>query len=188
MATIRASGNCNFSYIDSLGLHYNKPYEALMSILTTDQAPQWGDPPGKKYEKAFRKPSGGMFIFAQGSEDFKTKHYASQFAKQVTDAGLGKVVEIEPVPNPLHSGKMGQLYVWIIDHKACEAWWKKETTPKPVETPVEIVKAVQAVQAGIVPDPIPVPVPVKKIVRKRKVVVVPDPLIPVYNYDFNDRF
>jgi hypothetical protein len=133
MISISASGNCNFKYVTGLrNYEQGNPVAIMKDVLT---APPNGydlfntrkknDPP------VYNNPSCGMYLFAQGSDDDPVKMpYAREFKELIERDGLGKVVEIEPVPNPLHSGHKGQLFVWIIDHAACRSWWERNVLSK----------------------------------------------------------
>ena len=130
MVYIRSSGNCNWTYIDNLSFY--RPYsldemeKALFDTLSTRASAGYDmlkHVPVVSY--TYKKPTGGMMLFAQGSEDpAGEKPYGPNFKAAIEKHGLGSVTEIGPVPNPMHAGKIGILYVWIVDHAACQAWWK----------------------------------------------------------------
>ena len=134
--SISASGNCNFSYITGLSYGY-EPTEAgmrkvLFHTLTTPEYryDRYGQA-SVKTKPTYRAPSGGIYLFAQGSEDpVSTKPYAHNFKKVIEVEKLGQVIECPPAPNPRHGGKPGILFIWIIDHKACAAWWAKQLKKK----------------------------------------------------------
>lgn len=121
---IYSTGNCNFNYIDYLSsFDANDMVGAMKDLLTQPVCayPAPKVPPRPVY----RGPTGGMFLFAQSSEHkTKDRPYGPNFKYLIENAGLGKVIEIEPVSNPLHNNKKGILYVWIMDHIACANWWR----------------------------------------------------------------
>lgn len=120
--TPMVTGNCNFQYITNLRFEYPKMRAALRQLFTGPENRFAAE--GKP---RFLKPTCGMYLFAQGSDDsVKTRPYAHRFKTLIEKFKLGEVIEIQPVANPLHNNRKGILFVWIIDHKACAAWWRKE--------------------------------------------------------------
>ena len=121
------SGNCNFAYVTGLGSHDCNPYEMMKELLTVPRNAYGYWASGKVIKEPspnYREPQGGMYLFAQGSEDpVSLRPYAPKFKEYIEEHKLGTVIECPPVPNPLHYGKIGILFVWIIDHKACRDWW-----------------------------------------------------------------
>ena len=122
------SGNCNFQYLSGLRPNLNKPELSMEETLTVRRDYYYGKP---KDVPLYNAPQGGMYLFAQGSEDsVKSKPYGPQFKKYIEDNGLGKVYEIDPVPNPQHNNRVGILFVWIINHEACRVWWHANVLAK----------------------------------------------------------
>jgi hypothetical protein len=123
---ITNSGNCNFAYISGLCYFTKTPEQAMAGVLTIPVSSYYTKP----VKPGYRIPQSGMYLFAQGSEDpVKTNPYAPNFRAYIEQEGLGSVTEIS-ANNPLHNGKVGILYVWVINREACEAWWKKHVGNK----------------------------------------------------------
>lgn len=128
--TVTGSGNCNFAYITGLQAHLKAPEVAMAEVLTA-RTDYYGYQKPKDAKPEYKTPAGGMFLFAQGSEDsVRTKPYAPQFKKFIEESSLGIVHELPPVKNPLHNNKVGILFVWIIDHEACRVWWHTNVLAK----------------------------------------------------------
>lgn len=175
---IYATGNCNFNYADGLSAYTNRNMkEALLELLTQPKPyTGYGSPvPVTPYKSLFRPITSGMMLFAQGSEhSAKTNPYARTFKSLLEELKLGTVIELPPVPNPLHRDKPGILFVWVVDHKATLNWWTEQTTPvvepvvmTPEGKPAEPVKpkrvpGIKYVNKAIPLDELPV---IAKIVR-----------------------
>lgn len=118
------SGNCNFAYINNLRYYTNRPELALKSLTTyaNNGLDPWST---KKKNPQFHPPSGGMWLFAQGSDDnYEKTPYARQFADYILANGLGRIVETGPVPNPAHGNRSGYLFIWIVNQAALHNWWR----------------------------------------------------------------
>jgi len=136
VASIQISGNCNFAYVTYLNGY---TAEASMKSVLTVPAGYSYSVTGELRPPTYRNPTCGMYLFAQGSDDpVATNPYAPKFKEYIEKHELGKVIEHPPVPNPMHSGKPGILFVWIIDHTACYNWfmehvlkpWQKQNDNK----------------------------------------------------------
>src|SRR5258705_553847 len=112
MIAIHNSMNCNFQYVTGLSTYRLNMRKALRDILTGAVVPYYGfgNPPKAKIP-VHRKPQGGMYIFAQGSEDsIKTRPYGPKLKSLIEELKLGTVLETGLVPNPLHQYKPGMLF------------------------------------------------------------------------------
>lgn len=128
--TITASNNCNFNYISGLATHWEidkTMISALKDLLTSTPRIVYS-PYGKTStakSPVYRHVTGGMYLFAQGSEhNIDKMPYANVFKTLIEEHKLGKVIECDPVPNALHGGKPGILFVWILDKNKMHKWWK----------------------------------------------------------------
>jgi hypothetical protein len=121
---IQCSGNCNFSYVTGLSIYKLNMRRALEHTLTYKHLSPWNKKDPEK-PPTYNPPQCGMYLFAQGSEDsVDTNPYAPLFKQVIEQEKLGTVIELPPVPNPMHNNKAGILFVWLIDHAECKAWWK----------------------------------------------------------------
>ena len=126
---ITGSGNCNFAYVTGvrtygyteIGLH-----TALQHLFTgVHPSYSWSSVPPKDSKPAWRGINCGAYIFAQGSEDnIVVNPYAPNLAELIIKLGLGEITKVGPIPNSLHMMKPGYMFIWVIDHKACLAWWQ----------------------------------------------------------------
>lgn len=122
MIALNYTGNCNFQYFSGLSGYTNRPKEALADIFTMPTPPMAAGP---NKPPAFRKPYGGIYLFAQDSDCITADNpYAPNLMKCIEEEKLGAVTEIV-AKNPAHFGKTGVLYVWVLDQAACKAWWDK---------------------------------------------------------------
>jgi hypothetical protein len=100
---------------------------AMREVLTMPamSCNSWGRPlpsgAADARHPAYNKPYGGLYLFAQGSED-KLNPYAFQFKDYIHEQKLGTVTWVE-AENPAHQNKIGVLFIWKIDQDACRAWW-----------------------------------------------------------------
>jgi hypothetical protein len=126
--TIAGSGNCNFAYLTGLANYSAERSElALKHALTgpITKHDSWGRPLATFAAPEPRYLPYGMLLFAQGSTTpISENPYAPRFMQEILKAGLGKVIEHEPVPNIVHGGMPGVLFVWIINHTARRIWWE----------------------------------------------------------------
>lgn len=133
-----ATGNCNFGYVDGLRGYKDKPDEFLQQVLSQPKTYDYATNSYKTGPLIYKTISSGMLMFAHGSEDKQDENpYAANFKKYLEEQQLGQVIQLPPVPNPLHMNKVGIVYVWIVNHAACYAWWQKRMLPREIlkETP-----------------------------------------------------
>lgn len=130
---IQPSGNCNFSYVTHLKSYGPDNMRlALFHIFTNKYQSlnfDWNGnaKPAAPQKPVYQAPAGGMFLFAQGSDDSpRINPYARNLQELIEELGLGQVIKCPGAPNPLHGGNKGVLYVWIIDHTAARTWWTEE--------------------------------------------------------------
>jgi len=119
---ITNSGNCNFKYVTGLDGRQDDIPAAMLELLTWPK-----DYYSKPTDKPkFRKPDCGMYLFAQGSDvKTETAPYGPRFKQFIEDNQLGEVTA-HVAQNPLHNGRTGILYVWIINQAAIAKWWQAQ--------------------------------------------------------------
>ena len=167
-AIIVATNNCNIGYIDWLSSHgmgsINDMRDALYTAMTAPDYNYWNCSVPKQIKYA--DPQGGMLLFAQGSEHkVTTRPYAHNLKKLIEQEGLGEVIELPPVKNPLHQNKPGILFVWILNHTALRKWYAEEKKRLELGLPIPEPKSKPK---PVEPAPIKAEKPIKKRAPKKK--------------------
>lgn len=76
-------------------------------------------------DPGYKKHLYSFYLFTAG-RPISGYAYGEEFAKLIRENKLGDVIETKDVTNlAYHPGHTNKVWIWTVDQKALEAWWKE---------------------------------------------------------------